>query len=168
VAEHLTLELAEGLSLSWDPEAARAYAESGETSERTWRLDGSLEPAHSAIRVLSAATDEGAALILAAARPEGADGHGAEAVTAILLGSKGEVTHFEEALISTQYAKDGSVRRIGLELYEAGEDYPLRGAGDSTSTSVADEGDLRNERAELRFRLDGCDGVAVYEILQRI
>lgn len=168
VAEGLTLELATGLGLSWDPETARAYAGDGETSERAWRLDGALEPAHSALRVLSAATEDGSALVLAAARPEGADGHDEETITAILVDVKGEVTRFEEALLSTQYAMDGSVRRIGLELYEAGQDYPLRGAGDATSTSASDEGGSRCERAELRFRLDGSHGVALYEILHRI
>jgi hypothetical protein len=150
VADELALAPAEGLTVVWDRDA------DGEDGPG-WRLSGSLD-GFSTLRVLTATIADGSALMLCAARPERAEHHDADAVAAAVIGADGTVQTIEEALLSTEYAADGSVTRLGLELYKPGDDYPLRAAGDVTSAG--------GERSELRFRLDGSEGTAIYEIVR--
>lgn len=165
VAEEITLEPAPGLRVRWQTEAVGAYPDAGEALEPAWSLEGALAPAHSALRVLAGATSEGSILLLASARPAGAGAHDAEAVSAAVLDPEGEVTTFAESLLSTEYAGDGSVRRITLELYAEGDEYPLRGAGDAAATESSEEEGVRRESTTLRFRLHGHEGAGLYEIL---
>lgn len=158
MAETVTLEPAVGIRVSWE-----LAVEEG--SVPAWQLDGSLEPDHSALRILSATTTAGVTLLLASARPAGADAHDAETVSALLLERSAEPREVEEALLSTEYGGDGLARRITLELAMPEDEYPLRGAGDAVGTSRADRDGLRVETAELDFRLDGNHGQATYSIL---
>jgi hypothetical protein len=165
VPDRAEIYLAPGLQVAWDDlDAIRSDLGSDE-SPPLWRLQGDLSASHAAVRVLTGATRKGALLLLAGARPEGAGGHDAESPQAVIVSRSGEVEKIEEALLSTQYAADGTIERIGLELYGEEEDYPVRGAGDATSTSAADEGPIRRERALLEFRLDGEAGTAILDIL---
>ena len=129
------------------------------------RLEGALAPEFSALRVVSAATADGTLLLLCAARPEAAAHHDEEAVAAILVSPEGEPEAVEEALVSTEYAADGAIRRLGLELYKEGDDYPVRGAGDATDTGAVEAEGARRDGGELAFRLDGSAGAALYEIV---
>ncbi len=145
----ISLPVGDDLGVSWNDNG-------------TWSLAGSLTPGNSALRVLTATVD-GALLMLASVRPQGADAHDEEKVTALLLENGGKRTEFDEVLLSTQYDSAGSVRRVGLELYPEGDDYPSRGAGDTIELGRGPEGD--HSIAKLDFRFDGRRGTAVYEII---
>lgn len=168
MADELSLTPAQGLRVAWDRATVAALPTADGEPEAGWRLEGSLDPGFSTLRVVSGATAEGSLLLLCAARPSGAAHHDEESVAALLVGPDGEVQIFDEPLLSTEYAADGSIRRLGLELYKPGDDYPVRGAGDAIHTS-SHEGDGERRRvAQLSFRLDGSEGVALYEIIQRV
>lgn len=158
-------ELGPGIRVAWDDlDDLRAALLSGDPLP-AWRMEGELGGGYTALRVIAGATNAGGLLLLAAARPSGSDGHDEENPQAVLVSGSGEVTAMEEALVSTQYAANGAIQRVGLELYAEGDDYPLRGAGDARSASGSDEGAIRRERAVLDFRLDGEPGTAVLEII---
>lgn len=161
MADEVRLTPAEGLTVAWD-RAAVAALTNADGEEAPWRLEGELSPRFGALRVISGATRDGALLLLCAARPEGASNHDEELVTAAVVSPEGDTHRIEEALVSTQYAADGAIRRLGLELYKEGDDYPVRGAGDATSTG----GESGRDVAELDFRLDGSAGTARYDILR--
>ena len=73
---------------------------------------------------------DGGLLALSAVRPQGAGGHGEEAVGAVLCGPDGAPVDVSETLLSTEYGPDGVQRRATLELWLDDEDgQPLRGAG---------------------------------------
>lgn len=157
----LRLDPAPGIAVRWSDDALDALRRDGD-SPGGWRLDGSLAPEHSALRILTAALEDGTALLVAAVRPAGGAAHDAEHVAAMLVGPEAEPERLAEVLLSTEYAAGGAVRRVGLELYRAGEDYPLRAAGDARVTGRDDD---TVDRATLGFRLDGRAGNAVYEVV---
>lgn len=168
VADPIALELAPGARVIWDLEAVRRLAPAGAAeAESLWTLEGELE-GFTLLRVLSAAFEDGRALLLAAARPIGARGHGEEVIAATVVGSRGPQT-VEEPLLSTEYAEDGSPRRITVELWLKDEDYPLRGAGEATAVArqTDDEG-IERAGAALRMRLDGATGAGAYEIARNL
>jgi hypothetical protein len=167
VAEELLLRPAEGIGVVWSRAAAGALARGDGEPDGGWRLDGSLDPGYTALRVITAATADGSALFICAARPEGAAHHDEEAVAATLVDPDGVVATIEEALISTEYGSDGAIRRLGLELYKGGDDYPVRAAGDAAEDLSDRTSGSRHDRARLRFRLAGNEGVALYEIVHR-
>lgn len=151
MAEPASLEPAPGLLVEWD--------EDGDPHLPT------LPPEFDELRVLTADLDDGGVLRLAAARPAGATGHDADAIASTLTDGEGTV-EFEETLLSAQYAPDGAIRRIGLELHPAGEDYPMRAAGDTTDAG-GDGTEPGRRQATLDFRLAGRPGRAVFEIVTR-
>jgi hypothetical protein len=165
VAE-IALAPADGLEVVWDPAAVAALAGDGGADAEPWRLEGSLAPGFAALRVISGATPEGSLVLVCAARPQGAEHHDEDLVAAVVVDPDGESQAISEPLVSTEYAADGSVRRLGLELYKEGDDYPVRGAGDTTSSSSSEADGERRERAELAFRLDGATGRALYETVR--
>jgi hypothetical protein len=111
------------------------------------------------VRTLTAVLDDGTLVVVAAARPAGAAGHGDEVVEAAIVDADGALTRIEEALLSTEYGPDGAHRRAGIELWAPGDAAPLRGAG----TLIGGEGDA----AFLRFTLNGAAGTARYELVRR-
>jgi hypothetical protein len=163
MAEELRLSPAEGLAVAWDRAAVAALAKPDDGAE-PWRLEGELAPRFSALRVISGATEEGGLVLLCAARPADAANHDEELVAALVISPEDERHEIQEALVSTEYAADGSIRRLGLELYREGDDYPVRAAGDATSVAPA-AGEGGRDVAELDFRLDGSSGAARYEIV---
>jgi hypothetical protein len=165
VPDGVRLELAPGIGVAWD-DVDRARADlAAEHPSAEWSLEGELGAGHSALRVLTGATAKGSLILLAAARPKGADGHDSESPRAVLISRSGEVRPIEEALLSTQYSASGRVERVGLELYAEGDDYPVRGAGDVRRASAGDEGSLYREQVWLDFRLDGEPGDAILDIV---
>jgi hypothetical protein len=164
MAEELRLTPAAGLAVTWDLAAVAALAKPGAGEGPVWRLEGELAPRFSVLRVVSGATRDGALLVLCAARPGEAEHHDEELVAASVVPPDGEPQAIEEALVSTEYGADGSIRRLGLELYKENDDYPVRGAGDARSRA-GNAGGEGPDLAELEFRLDGSAGAARYEIL---
>ena len=165
MADGIALELAPGIRVAWDDlDETRVDLAAGEPSAK-WRLDGELGSGHTALKVLTASAGKGALLLLAGARPDGADGHDAENPQAVLVSGSGELKAIEEALVSTQYSASGAIERVTVELYAEGDDYPVRGAGDIRRASAADKGALRHEHAWLDFRLDGEVGDAILDIV---
>jgi hypothetical protein len=158
MADQVALAPADGLRVIWDRDAVGR--------EDAWRLEGTLEPAFAALRVLSGRAADGSLLVLCAARPVAAAHHDEELVAAGLVDPDGEVHEVAEALLSTEYAADGSIRRLGLELYRPEADYPVRAAGDATEGSESTGDGLRRRRAVLDLRLDGSEGTALYEIVE--
>jgi hypothetical protein len=166
VPDGVVLEVAPGLSVAWD-DLDRARSDlAAEQPSAEWRLEGELGAAHTALRVLTGATGKGSLILLAAARPEGADGHDSESPRAVLVSGSGELRLIDEALLSTQYSANGRVERVGLELYAEGDDYPVRGAGDVRRASSAEDGSLHREQAWLDFRLDGEPGDAIIDVVR--
>ena len=164
MAERFAVELEPGLRVTWDLDEVRAGL--GEVEgPAIWKIEGTLGPGYAALRVLTGMSSKGTILLIAAARPAEADGHDSEEPQAVLIDASGDVTRIEEALVSTQYAGDGSIGRLGLELYRAGDDYPMRGAGDVEASRRTSQGEHTREEARLAFRLDGEPGTALYEIL---
>jgi len=73
----------------------------------------------------------------------------------------------KETLISTEYATEGRIRRIGLELYLPGEDYALRAAGDAVGYGESDRDGAQLSFTSLDFRLDGQRGAGRLDLLRR-
>lgn len=161
VGERISIEFGESLAVEWDLDAVRGLSQDGKAP---WQVRGSLEGRFSALRVLTGLVANGPALLLAGARPNGSAGHDSEQPRALLADGRGAVTEFDEALVSTQYGADGSIARVGLELYKPGDDYPVRGAGDVVSLVRNPDAEPPTEGAWLDFRLDGDRGIAFYEI----
>jgi hypothetical protein len=160
VADELSLSAAEGIRVIWDRQDLAALA-SGNGSAGVAKLEGSLDQDWDSLRIVSGAAADGSLLGLCAARPAGAANHDTDTVAATVVDPEGAVHEVEEALLSTEYAADGRVRRFGVELYRPGNDYPLRAAGDA----IEDGGD--GDVVTLSFRLDGSEGTALYEIVRR-
>jgi hypothetical protein len=119
----------------------------------------------SALRVISAAFEDGKLLALAAIRPAGAEGHGEESVGGVIVQSDGSRAELVAALISAEYDSEGVPQRIGLELYTEPDEVPLRGAGDR-----APEGLERGNGSyvvPMAFRLEGTPGTGLLERLSR-
>jgi hypothetical protein len=159
----LELRPVEGISVRWDLGEGEEPA-GDDAALPGWSLDGSLD-GFSALRVVTASARDGQTVCLCAVRPAGAEHHDEEAVVAAVVGADGTTGTIEEALVSTEYGADGSIRRLGLELYKAGEDYPMRAAGDTAAASSSTDDRGRRDRAEMRFRIDGSEGTAIYEIV---
>ena len=156
------------LRLEWDVDALRELADRDQRdvsgAQATWRLEGEPDWQHaSALRLISAAFDDGSLLGVAALRPPEAAGHDADAVEALLISPEGEVTHLQEALLSTEYGPDGTARRLGLELYQDAGGPPVRVAADRAGKVHEAEG---GERSALTLRMDGTPGTGLHELVR--
>lgn len=137
------------LVIEWDREALDALRTNPEASP-AWRIVEGSPPQPGALRVISAAFDDGSALALAGVRAPDAPGHGQDVVSGVLVDPDGGQESLTEALISTEYGPDGRVRRIGLELYSKPDAAPIRVA--------ADAGEPRAGGDRMSFRKDGTPG----------
>jgi len=118
-------------------------------------------------RSIGIAFSDGGLLALSAVRPETAEGHGEEAVAAVLCGPDGAPAEVAETLLSTEYGPDGVQRRATLELWIDAEDgQPLRGAGTLISASTVRHPGLRAEIAFFRWSLEGREGLGHYEVVR--
>jgi hypothetical protein len=89
-------------------------------------------------RHLTGEAAAGGLLIVSARGEQGLEGHGEERVSAWLLDVEGGATAFGEALISTQYDRDGRPTRAGLELWPGEDAPPMRVAASPIGGAEAD------------------------------
>jgi hypothetical protein len=161
-AEQLSVELPGDVQLAWAVDALREL-EAGPP----WHLDGELDwDRFESLRVVSAALGE-EAIVLAALRPTGEEGHDADAVVAARLLPGAAVETAADALLSLEYDADGALRRLGVELWgEQGA--PLRVAADRTaSASITEDSGRRRESTPLTVRVDGREGPGVHDLVTR-
>lgn len=118
-------------------------------------------------RSIGIAFADGGMLALTAARPQGAAGHGEEAVATVLCDPDGAPVDVTETLLSTEYGPGGVPRRVTLELWTDGEQgQPLRGAGTLISSRDIVRPGLNAVIAFFRWSLEGREGLGHYEILR--
>lgn len=162
--EALAIELPGGVELTWEIDAPGEPA-SGHAP--AWRLDGELDWSQfESLRVISLAIGDDT-LALTALRPAGSEGHDTDAVAAARLRPEEPVEVADEALFSLEYDSEGSLRRIGIELW-TGEGGPLRIAADRSGAAEVGELDGgRRESTPLVARLDGRDGPGVHDLVTR-
>jgi hypothetical protein len=118
-------------------------------------------------RTLSAWLSADRAVMLTAARPARARGHGEEAVAGWLVDA-GEPQPIKEPRLSTAY--DGTMRqqRAGLELWMAEEsEYARRASGEVLCGTTLELGDVRLETAFFGWRMEGREGVGRYDVMRR-
>jgi hypothetical protein len=152
----IEVEVARGeVRLRWEPARAAWELE----SVPDWsRLD--------AIRLVSAAFEDGAALAVAAVRPRDARGHGDDAVAARLIDAQGLETATAEALVSVEYDSAHIPRRLGIELWPDVDSPPLRIAADRERPADGPApGD--DDNVPMTFRLNGVAGRGTYETVRR-
>lgn len=168
-AEELSLSPAPGLRVSWGAAgiAALATLPSDDAAFPTPQIDGALEPGQE-LRLIALAVADGPQVTVAALRPADARGHDEDLVAALVRDSAGATEDVEEALISTEYAADGSVRRIGLELYTPGEQYPLRIGADAARVGSERQGERRVERVALKASVGGRTGGGLLEVARPV
>jgi hypothetical protein len=160
----MALELGggEAARLRWAPRPAEDA--NGAAPPSPWELEAEPDWGRlDSIRLVSALFEDGGALGLAALRPRGARDHGEDVVAARLVDGEGESTAPSEALVSVEYDAAGTPRRLGLELWTDPDSSPLRVAADRAGEAGPDGG---RESVAMRFRLDGVDGVGLYEVLR--
>jgi hypothetical protein len=118
-------------------------------------------------RMLSAWLGADRAIMLAAARPARARGHGEEAVAGWLVDA-GEPQPINEPRLSTTYDGDLRQQRAGLELWMAEEsDYARRASGEVLCGTTLELGDVRLETAFFGWRMEGREGVGRYDVMRR-
>lgn len=135
--------------------------------QRIRRL-GALDPKRfGALREISAWFGGEDGLAVLAARPRRARGHDSELLDAVLL-EGGVPIRVAEPRLSSTYTAEGVPARVGLELWLGDDDsdqYARRAAGEAIGSSLACEDvPLRSEL--LRWRMQGKEGVGVYELMR--
>jgi hypothetical protein len=152
-------------------EGARVHAIAGSLSGAGGPLSGpgvlwDLPTAgHSAIRTAWAVTAKSALTLLIATRPEDTREHGEEIVGAARIIPGAEPFGFAEPLLSTEYDSAGAHTRATLELWQAEEGAPARGAGTRIAGGAVSLGAARVEAARFRWSLEGQQAIGGYEIL---
>jgi len=118
-------------------------------------------------RSIGVVFSDGGLLALSATRPAGSGEHGSERVTAALCDPDGTPVEVSEALLSTEYGRDGVQRRATLELWtDSGEGQPLRGAGTLLGASHVERPGVESEIAFFRWSVEGREGLGHYEIVR--
>lgn len=133
-----------------------------------WRAEHGLQLDEARLRVVSAAFEDGMALGLAGLRPPGATGHDAERLSATLFRPGADPIVILEALVSTQFDAEGSVSRLGIEVYETEDSAPLRIAADVGESQTREADGIRNEAVAMEFRVEGFTGSGLHEFLTRV
>ncbi len=166
VADHVSVEFqspgGEALRFDWPADALEHL--DVRASELPWTLGGELDwDEVEAVRVFSGQLEHGG-IAIAAIRPKGAGGHGEEAIAGVLVNDDG-VERLDEVLLSTELDAEGSVRRIGLELYRTDGSMPLRVAGDASGTQAEEDGGVRRASTAFELRAAGATGAGRLEVL---
>jgi hypothetical protein len=117
------------------------------------------------VRVFSGRLEDGG-LAIAALRPRGAAGHGEEEIAGVLVGDEG-VERLDEVLLSTELDRVGAIRRIGLELYRAEGQMPLRIAGDASGSEATPESGVTRTSTAFELRAAGVTGAGRLDVLTR-
>lgn len=118
-------------------------------------------------RTLSAWLGADRAVMLVAARPARAKGHGEEAVAGWLVDGD-EPVAIGEPRLSTTY--DGALRqqRAGLELWVDEEsEFARRASGKVLCGTTLDLGDVVLNTAFFGWRMEGREGVGRYDVMRR-
>jgi hypothetical protein len=119
-------------------------------------------------RTLSAWLGADRAVILTAARPARARGHGDEAVAGWLVDG-GQPLTIADPRLSTTYDGDLHQKRVGLELWMDDEtDFARRAAGEVLCATTLDLGNVRLDSAFFGWRMEGREGVGRYDVMRRI
>lgn len=119
-------------------------------------------------RTVAVWLDGGEGVALAGARPRGAAGHEAEALSAFLF-EHGAAQPIADPRLSTTLDGDGRQRRAGMELWVHEDDAagPHRIAGEAVCGTTLDLGRLRLDSAFFHWRAEGRAGVGRYDVLRR-
>jgi hypothetical protein len=118
-------------------------------------------------RALSAWLGADRAVMLAAARPARARGHGEEAVAGWLV-DVGDPQPINEPRLSTTYDGDLHQQRAGLELWMDEEsEFPRRASGQVLCGTTLELGDVLLETAFFGWRMEGREGVGRYDVMRR-
>jgi len=168
-ADSIALELgSDGARIEWAADGLRALAPPGSRTgtDPVWQLEGDLDwDAVESLRVVSAAFEDGRLLVIAAAHPQGAEGHDETRLRGALVEPDGEIVELVEALLSTEYDAAGAPARIGLELYTDPDALPLRVAADRESGDAATAAD--RAVIPMSFRMEGARGAGLLELISR-
>jgi hypothetical protein len=118
-------------------------------------------------RALSAWLGADRAIMLAAARPARARGHGEEAVAGWLIDA-GDPQPINEPRLSTTYDGDLRQQRAGLELWmEEVSEFARRASGEVLCGTTLELGDVRLQTAFFGWRMEGREGVGRYDVMRR-
>jgi hypothetical protein len=119
-------------------------------------------------RFLTAATDDGTLLTVAAVQPAGAEAHGEELVggQTTRTDEEGDAAPlpFETVRLSTVFDQGGLPLTAGAELYRPGDELPSRLAGVAAGGVSAQLTGGRTSLTLFRFRLDGVPALGAYEV----
>ena len=118
------------------------------------------------MRAISAVFEPGLAALAIARRPRGAEGHGGELITAVLV-EGGELRAPESARISTVYDGGGRQHSSGLELWFPGEEYSRRLFGTVQAGTSLDLEGVSVHAAAFNWRMEGHVGAGLYELTLR-
>jgi hypothetical protein len=119
------------------------------------------------LRTLYAASPD-EALTLTAVRPAAGDGHGAERVQAWSAKGGAAPAAFEDARVSTIYDRGGEIRKAGLELHMAGEEFPRRASGEARAAAVLDAGASKIAISFLRWSIEGSPAQGSYTVVSPV
>jgi hypothetical protein len=117
-------------------------------------------------RFVTAATEEGVLLSVAAVQPSGAEPHGLELVggQTIHAGGDGDAPlPYETVRLSTVFGENGLPVTAGAELFRPGEELPSRLGGVALGSVTAEAGG-RTSLTLFRFGFDGVPALGSYEI----
>lgn len=155
--------------LTGDPEAATAAASfelstggasgSKQCDGHLTRWKGDPTEGTALLRHLALPGADGSLLVAIAVRPSGAAEHDGELAGAWMLGPGGEVSGFDEALLSTEYDALERPTRAGLELWPADGDLPPARAAGVRMGGVEEEGIAA---ALMEGSVEGFRGIASY------
>jgi hypothetical protein len=119
-------------------------------------------------RFVTAATEDGTLLAVAAVQPAGGHEHGEELVGGhtTRAGEDGDLPTlpFETVRLSTVFGADGLPATAGAELFRPGQELPSRLAGIAAGGLTSQRGGVTRSLTLFRFRLDGAPALGTYEI----
>jgi hypothetical protein len=119
-------------------------------------------------RFVTAASEDGTLLTVAAVQPAGVPGHGEELVGGhtTRAGENGEcpTLPFETVRLSTVFGEQGLPVKAGAELFRPGQELPSRLAGVAAAGVATRHGDATGSLTLFRFRLDGAEALGTYDI----
>jgi hypothetical protein len=126
------------------------------------RLEDDLVKGAAIFRHIAVDAGEGGTIICTAVGAEGIAGH-AEERTEGVVRAGGDQVAYDEALISTQYNREGDPTRFGLELWPPDADQTTRAAATRVSASLL--GGTRSGgtwAGVFRCHTDGVEGIGTY------
>lgn len=114
-------------------------------------------------RALYAASGTGRAISAVAALPAGSKGHDSELRAAQFLDDQDPLP-FDDVRLSTVYGEDGMPSKVGLELWQPGDEYPQRLGGDAICGVRLERGGHELVVSFFRWSIDGEPAYGCYEL----